>query len=750
MVFIIKRKLDSQNKNEKGAVLLLVALLASALIIMAGLAIDTAIVASSKTQQRHAAEYMALGALKAFNEEASTNNRDKLATATRRAQEIARQNEFLAKGFLVSPTQENIGNNVNMPIQDHGTVTPGIWYFDEGSGDCNTAGLPAPCPCKTATPTEWATPCFRALDYNSATDLSETPNAARVVLKTASTSPIKTLFSKVSGNSTISISARTTAVQVPRRGVFLVDLSRSSHNETHLPLSVVGSHSVIGNPHPTWGQLHVTDADEYTFQLDNTAGNPSCLSTPANGNPCFGVLPPNCTFEEGYSTGNGADSAFDLYETIYNLLNFAWIFDGFPVFILEIIRPGPTISRLHYKTDYQCFEIDYQETLADDTPTGPSNRDLDDQRFLIDTYTFEDTDGVPPDNSYDGPEPLTSMLFGINQALSNYEENMLPDDRVSVIGIDSSARIDLRTIESIAIDTTSGSDFEKLKTMTDIDNQTAAHFSERLENHFFFPRLDPHLNMPEALEVARDILIGGGNITSENFVVVLSDGITTCLNDESPTGCDTDTGNPITSRYCRNCSASYNGFMNSFNKAKEIVENDYVPNNLKLHFIQIGQNAQPHSLVLVNDNPAAGESACIEEDQSRLLDPPIQLIDYTTPAALTDDQSFKELAYGNPFYGASRFYELVRMTEGKWLPLRPCCQSAGACNDVRIQLETACDASSGALGDTVPSLTDTASTFQFTDADGRLTCDAMGRSRRQQIADAMDDIFNIDPYILVD
>jgi hypothetical protein len=65
-------------------------------------------------------------------------------------------------------------------------------------------------------------------------------------------------------------------------------------------------------------------------------------------------------------------------------------------------------------------------------------------------------------------------------------------------------------------------------------------------------------------------------------------------------------------------------------------------------------------------------------------------------------------------------------------------------------LETACSASTGPFGDPVPNLTDQTGTIQYTDSEGRLICDPNGRDRRQQMTDAMDDIFNTDPYILVD
>ncbi len=63
--------MPGELKPDSGAVLILIALLSTALLLFAGLAIDSTILAASRTQQRHIAEYIALGALNAYAATAS-------------------------------------------------------------------------------------------------------------------------------------------------------------------------------------------------------------------------------------------------------------------------------------------------------------------------------------------------------------------------------------------------------------------------------------------------------------------------------------------------------------------------------------------------------------------------------------------------------------------------------------------------------------------------------------------------------
>ena len=758
---------------EEGAVMLLVAMLASVLLLLAGLAIDSAVISNSKVQQRHAAEYMALGAIKAFNKESNPDPIQKLNTATARAQQLARENVFLAKSFIKNPSSEVIGNYQSSGT--HGNISAGIWYFKEGSGQCNgtdtfgnpISDRPAPCPCKSGNINEWATPCFRELNFSNPSDAALTPNATRVELKTATNSPIQTLFARVKGQETINISSTATAVQLPRRGVFLVDLSRHSHNETHLPFQVASNPTItpyssgvaVIDPSSATGEFgNPRFAGEYSFLLRAPTSCPisnQCLTTGA------------CTMERGNTEGR---PPFGIYTTPPDLFNTVYknVIGGTPSRITENTRPiaSPnTRPTKHYKTDYFCFNVNtHNDTLPDNDPTDSTPPAVDTYSststpgvsYLIDTYYGTTNTG----QIYDGPEPLNTMLIGVQEGINKYKENIIPGDEITVLGFDGSASIDLRTIGPVPIDTTN-STFQELENLSQIElagDPSAAirnqHFNNRFVNHLFFPRvdndgMDKQKNVVEALKRAKEVLISGGSTTSENFVVLISDGISSCFE-------STDTSLPEPKRcsagniLCSVCSNSYAGFMNSFAQAEKIITEEYVPNNIKFHFVQIGLRSAPHTLQRVKTiTPTLKE--CMSVDDMDAQNPPLSSIDPTFDAPVGgEEDEFKKTTYGGlAFPQASDFGRLAKESKGKYLPLRKPCQ-AGVDNTANFNNEcnTLSPINDPLLGITPPA--EERVNGLFSDSRGRVTCDISGKNRRQQMRDAISEIFNEDPYIIVD
>lgn len=310
-------------------------------------------------------------------------------------------------------------------------------------------------------------------------DLSQTPNAVRVELKTSSTSPIQTLFARVQGQETISISSAATAVQLPRRGVFLVDLSRHSHNETHISYPVASS----SLPNPEYGTFgHPRFAGEYVYKPTN-----NCI-TP------WTTLCPNrlsCNFNAG---GTGA-SPTDLYTTIYNgryRVGFSWV-----NYLIDDRLGAISAKTTHYKSDYVCFNTNpYVDTLPTAPLTTPTtinypNPPADSgSSYLVDNYYGLTDTG----ETYDGAEPLNTMLVGINEAVKQFKENIVPSDEITVIGFDGSASIDIRTIGPLAINPLDPT-FQELENLSDISLADPAngnhsdYLNSRFEKHMFFPRV---------------------------------------------------------------------------------------------------------------------------------------------------------------------------------------------------------------------------------------------------------------------
>ncbi|MCB0360901.1 MAG: hypothetical protein KDD44_14735, partial [Bdellovibrionales bacterium] len=145
--------------SERGVVLILVALLTVLLLGVAGLAIDTALLSASHVEQRHHAEYVALGALQAFHRTTGDWNA-KLDAAILRAGELAGANRFIGKAFQENATYDEQFDAANTD-KGSGTLRPGYWYRTEPEGGCGTVKSSSGCPCSNGS---WEGPCFRALN----------------------------------------------------------------------------------------------------------------------------------------------------------------------------------------------------------------------------------------------------------------------------------------------------------------------------------------------------------------------------------------------------------------------------------------------------------------------------------------------------------------------------------------------------------------------------------------------------------
>lgn len=120
------------------------------------------------------------------------------------------------------------------------------------------------------------------------------------------------------------------------------------------------------------------------------------------------------------------------------------------------------------------------------------------------------------------------------------------------------------------------------------------------------------------------------------------------------------------------------------------------------------------------------------------------------------------------YYQPNVFYNYASFpTGGLWVPIRNCCKnSRGQCADVTPLLDKACSRAAVRYGEVVT--TDPFNYFldsnrdgldddnKFDDfgkgqfASGRLLCDPKGRSKQQQIKDAITEIIQENPIMLVE
>jgi len=698
------------------------------ILIFAGLALDSTVLSVSKTEQRQLAENVALAALTTYLNSPPTDPLNTRLTAVKnKAQEIIRGNITFTRTFMDTPSPADDVETQRGTVVGglNGTLVPGIWYALKPT-DCTIFPAGTVCPCDGGA-NPWINPCFQEVDI----DVLPIPtiNAFRADLKLEGSSAIKTLFSSVySSPSSNPLRSSATATTYPRHGIFLVDLSRSSHEETHQPYEATAGNGV--------GMLL---SSEYAFSVNGSATDvngcrtaaPLAWPLPAIGGPCDirgGVVP-------------------QLYRNL-------WYGAGGYIFIPSFPAPAPNPRlRKHMKDDYVPYELSWTDPGI--RPAPPFS-----ETYLVDMWQNA---AITP-TSYEGPEPLNSMIAGVNRALSRVAANTVAGDQVGFIGFDYSARV---TQREYGLQAPGSPLYLQLQNLTDPTNpppqclETPGRTVKecRVRNHLLITRKESSANLPEALRAARQLFLTAGNpMGAEEFVAVMSDGITNC------------TGNRV-------CGTNQLNVDNSIAEVETIVRASYVPDAIKLHFIHIGDTAGPHTLLAPSPTRkrADGRSAgCMTEEESRKVSasPTVPLQNYKTTgnnfsgALLNSGSTFNvtnnTYNHVQHYYEPNRLKAVVAETGGFWAPVRPAC-TPGA--NVTPALEAACNGGTFSQVGGVPT---TINLPPYTDPNGRIMCEpddtdtfapvpppSAGApiqprsSKRTQIYRAIDQMLARSPYVVV-
>ncbi len=689
-----------RSAGESGAVLPLCIFFAFVLLLFGGLAIDSIIVGSSRAQHQHTAEYVALAALRAFGNPASGQELTQLSTARARAEEIAGINVFLSKGFQQNNSySEDIGDSVPGAT---GRIQPGIWHTvpTYSAGVCQGA---SPCPCDTAG--NWAGPCFEGLDFSNPADLVRPVNAFHAELWLKDGSPIRTLFAKLTGQASWSFSSKATATVKPTHGVFLVDLSKSSHSETHLPWERAGA----GNPpfdKATEYALHMTNkscpADE------SMPCNPVAPTTASScSRPPAARTPTDCDFFGGWQAGETGDG---FAGAIFN-------FDCPD--LTPRVRTASFIRTRHAKLDYRCYEVGAYDD-GGVAATGGS--------YLVDAYRGPIAGGA----IYEGPEPLTTMLATVNYAADQLKKRQVPGDLLGLIGVDQSAKINLRTLDLSAPATTIFTEIDEISNPV-IDGGTIGRLTKRNRDHFFFPRDRNGFNLIDGLAAAVEQLDAAvGSENAEAFVAVLTDGLVSC-----------------STRGIESCSETDADHIKALIDASvDYINAELVPRNIKFHLLLNGDISGVSTLVR-KGNAASTADRCMTENEVRQSG--LSYVDFDPTHGGSSPFAALVKRPSSAFYPYPlKLYEGVAATGGIFGPFRPPCPTASAppgksCETGGIEslLDSKCSASTAGLGATIgaqPSLIDSY---------GRLSCDPRCRDFRTQGRAHIDRIFERNPYVLV-
>ncbi|NLF24356.1 MAG: VWA domain-containing protein [Deltaproteobacteria bacterium] len=408
---------------------------------------------------------------------------------------------------------------------------------------------------------------------------------------------------------------------------------------------------------------------------------------------------------------------------------------------LERQRPGGEINQLlSYQSDFKCFDIDLS---PDENKTA----------FAIDLVRE--------------PEPLTTILRGVNSALLRYERRALAGDRVGVFGFDDRIEGPLRIrstlnaskeLSLVRPDHFDGEFREMLEATTGPfvkkDGTNPSHIAKFLFPQFLSNNDPPDGEDPKpigtdigsALTRAIDILDPDSNEfkSSENFIVLFSDGKSNCVKNNGSATCNG--GDALTHR--TSISNALNSLKGSNSPLERLVEN-----GITLHTVLVSDSVQPHSLLKANPS----KSGCLDDLTSRRM-------------ADAGHMGYEFVNWGDgfgderrrvtpPYHYANRFYEGSRATGGFWTPLRnPCIPGTNLLDPssptgLEGSLHRSCmkkpAGSTLSLNDLEDSLKTIFQTYNYLDNSGRLLCDPYGRDLRGQIDDFIDLLMGQNPIRLV-
>ncbi|MDD2941527.1 MAG: hypothetical protein PHC51_01035 [bacterium] len=686
------------HPNEKGSIIALVAIVMTVLVLFAALSIDTARLFTSDSEHRHNAEFIALSAIEGYytadfdpSDSAETRHQKRLQSAIEKAETVGGyatymtldSGEIVKSGSLSYPNGYTVDGVHN---GNSGVIIPGRWWSEEPTETCAvyTEGS-STCPCLDGA---WRGACFEEVDPEDSAI-----SAFQVDLKTPDESPLTLLFAKAGGTDaeSIGLNARAIGSLTPRRGMFLVDLSKSVVAETHLAKALN-----IADPGTQRGFVG--------YELDTSSS--SCPFDGAN-NVCPNDL--SCTFlhTEEDDTYNNFFASPPAY---------ARSLDD----IRGIITGPPT---RHFKDDYRCYSVDY---LDKSTATEQNIH----REFLVDV-NWQNTSNTS--DYYVGPQPLTNILGGIHTAFSLFEQRSVRSDLAGVLGYDRSSNIDIRTLEP----SIPGSDeFTDMKEMFDVSNPGDLTAKALRAQAMFFPRPDNdpvvggganNTDIRGAIEVALSKLANeSSSATAENFIVLFTDGITNCVRS------NTFGARGVDGKYCQNNEPVYNA---SVTEVLNYADQQLVPRKIPIHLFMFGNDVSPHTFLTTSvDKP----TVCMGELEARVRG----VAYYKTGGTLASASS------ATPFYTANQISDLAKKTNGFFLPIRPPCKVSGVNTDVTATLDAAC-ATKG-VGYVKGVYTPTAVVVpNFTDGSGRLICDPKGRTQDQQITEYMEQILGDNPFSLV-
>lgn len=714
------------GSNERGAILILTAILLVAVFSLAALAIDLTAAASKAQRSRQYVKLAALAALEEYNDAEGTHSQ-KMVAAVARANEIADVNVVL--GFSGNADPNTIDQN-----EEGAFLEAGKWFY---------AALESSDPCSGDYP------CFV-----EGADDSSPPNAFRISGNLHdSYNPI---FARAAWgkDASIGIKVSATASVVPRHACFLVDLSPSMVRETH-QLNGQGSEfafmlqsdnpglsasrhdsdwAELGATAPVRGSAMTVENEHYQddYELRSTLSDANFFVGEDNyGNQIdFSEHHYDPGAEPLYAVNNGFNYRVDVFrDGIYNGPEpLRTVFEGLKRAI-EIFKArsvaGDKVCLIFYDQQLSWTRIvkltddfDYLEQFVDWDQLGDPTLGFE---RAMQHALFPDRSGK------------TDMALAVSEAMKQFaaeKDAAVPTSDFMVLIGDGLTNCRNCPDLNEDIDQNEDGDIDypdSWKTLfCEDDGALCSSYCQSASSSYqsfceqAFGSI-PSSCPPPSADCENTDLNGDGQRTRDDYNKWLSD-----YNDAN--GC--------LSKGCNNSPVHY---WYAMNELKEFVEEYVYPSLTPVHVIMVGQKAGPHTV----DVPSEEDSdVCLTDSEARSLDEPLVKPLATTwdcssgscwgtytedgSSSTVTDLDFRT-AWNDAFYQVNKdMYDIAVMTGGIWGPIRP---QGPSCSP----------------SDSPPSCGDSEGVV-----DGRRMLDPYCRTTTQQIRDYMIKIIGQNPYTIVD
>ena len=621
--------MSKNGQNESGVVLLLIALLITSFFILAAFAVDTSVMAISRQQADNFARLTALNALQGYAAVQSKGAADGYPNVSSKIEHAlmiansanasgnAGANKNLALGGSSYAQTLYRDNDLSAPAEAPRLVA-GKYYAEKPVVNPQSDTCLNPCIGTQAVP------CFVPLDQVAQSCESQPignvhPNAFRVQGRLFT--DMRTVFARVMQIGSYDLSVDEIASYVPRKGVFLVDISPSSAHETHVN--------------------NATKRDFYAYYLGADNATPTVPTL--NYDQSWAAMAPDRSTASSPPSPGSPEYSTTHYRSDYMLVNNMLTDANYENGTYPLYHPSPTST----------YTGAPGENLNAGTVTG---------NYRVDFFR---------DASYTGPDPMVTIFNGLNTAVQEFKERAVAGDQISLVFFDQ--KLTWPRIINLT------SDFDYVQKFTDISDTTSEDRGLKLLlKHGIFPSYHAYSDIQLALiEAMRQFnLSSASSSASVNFIVYMGDGLSNCVIGNC-SAVDA-TGTTVTQCGCtpNTCNNTYGQYKQAVYEMRKFALGTLAPLKIPIHVVLSGTHVGPHTLALSD-----GSGRCISDTEARQI-PSDFTRGETYPDACTDATAANAFAHAtssNPFYEPNKdLYRIARITGGIWGPLKqydPSCSS---------------------------------------------------------------------------